>query len=1169
MEPQATIWTEGKTDWRHLKRAFSVLRPGAQITFKELESDFGHDKLLKQCEAFALETQPRPTIFVFDRDNDDIVKKVTGSENIYKSWGNNVFSFAIPVPSHRNGDTIVCIESYYFDEQLQTPDENGRRLFFTSEFNADSGRHSSDGRLSIGNKGKLSTDRRATGIRIVDSEVFNEQSQNVALSKAAFAAQVAGAEREFTAFHFESFRPILSVVESIILDTIRKTDVAFVGLREFLNEIEGLENEAQFVEIVRAAIRVSKLNVMLFIAATLRHYEKRIVDAKSSEARRVRPIKQILAQSFGHPSLTTLQRLARHCYHLIDGDAPVEVHTLRAMLAANPLLGAVGDLLDDLERIFGAPKVRIVNKSQSKRPLLEYVIPELARYEAKLPNLSELPTREYLATADSSKWTEALHQVMSYFEHVGSLSFRVKLIERKSNTNEFEVLVTTYAAGAVSLESITQNYNDIDTNRFETCELLVSGLPDNVGLDLFPFVVIKADTLSYYSRTKPKGFEYRTVFSSRDHTEENIPGSRRRKFAHVALRTTIATELQSLFWTQVSPSVSPLGVKANIPAQEEIVGRKKQIATIMEEIIQIPNQNGIIYGPGGVGKTALLVELTRQLWEEFLGDPLPFKNIIWASAKPNYYDTVWDDVRQDKPQFSSLDTVLTAILQFLDYEDAETYDIEDKKWLVLESLAEEKTLLILDNFESITDAGQKVIRDFFALTAKIYLKNKPDFFKVIITSRTLVPSGFHQINLKGLDEDESRQLMQRLYQPYARSGKAQRTEEEIHKIYDLTSGIPLIIKHCYGQVYEHNVDLNFVLNRLSQAGNKVVDFSFAEVFDLLKKDPLQLRIILLLELSARRLMTRQIAEILGADESEVSPRLSQLVSYQCASVVSSGSDEKYGINDQVHLFTRRLTLEYATIATEIRQQIANLALDKRLDYTKAEYDALMTFEDYMSEGHYVLAENFMNDQLKENAGSLLLNLHYAKYLKEIKRRTEDAIERLEGILKPSNYDQQVLRLLMAYYAALEIPNYEQAHSYARELEGVAESSNEIKMELAQFYVQWSTATKLRKELDPLKEKVRQRDYKEWAQTAILILKDVHSKTHEWHFLMAQSYFNRGENDAALKHIDNAIKHLPFDAYLYDRYRQLKHEVGKKRAEAEERALQQQENPRRMKAGRAG
>src|SRR5205823_4468607 len=136
-------------------------------------------------------------------------------------------------------------------------------------------------------------------------------------------------------------------------------------------------------------------------------------------------------------------------------------------------------------------------------------------------------------------------------------------------------------------------------------------------------------------------------------------------------------------------------------------------------------------------------------------------------------------------------------------------------------------------------------------------------------------------------------------------------------------------------------------------------------------------------------------------------------------------------------------------------------IEQRMDYSKDELETVITFQNSLAQGRYLPAEDFIRERLKERPKSLLLNLYYAKYLKEVKRQTEAAIERLEGIRARSGNDPQVLRLLMAYYAALEFPNFEQAHGYARELEEIAADKPEIKFELAKFYVTWSTAVKMK------------------------------------------------------------------------------------------------------------
>jgi GTPase SAR1 family protein len=909
-----------------------------------------------------------------------------------------------------------------------------------------------------------------------------------------------------------------------------------------------LDRSQQFVTVVETAIRICKLAAMTFVATTLRRYEEKIASETGVDAKKIRPIKQILVENFARPSLSTLQRLARYSYHLIDDHAPSEVYTLRAVMAENPTLGPLGDLLDDLERVFPPhrQRVRIVNKKQLKKPVLDYLLFELAKYEGRTAEATEIAFKnDPLRDADPSTWCSALLMLAEIFAPLRHLVFRVRNVERvRNNSDEFIVLLKTYRDGKATTEEVTQTFADLKDDRLETYELVLDSEVDHVSLDLFPFLTIKADRLHYYNRTSAQGYEFIPAVGPIGHW---VPT--KRKFSHAALQSsTGAAALQGLFWAQVAPSVSDSGVRANIPAQEPIVGRKQQIDAILEEIVQIPNQNGIVYGPGGVGKTALLIELSRQLYEETSPERIYFQNIIWVSAKRDFYDPALDEVEVRTPQFQSLDNVLAAILEFHEWEDANAYERDAKKWLVTEHLREEKTLLILDNFESIPTASQKEIIRFFGVEIKQALRDKPDYFKALITSRELIPSSFHQISLKGLDNEESKELVQRLYMPYQRSGKAQLSNAQINALYEATQGIPLIMKHCYGQIYEYGGDPDRVLKNLPDAANKVVEFSFAEIFRLVKEDDLQLRILLLLELSGRPLMLRHMADIFGAAETDIADRITRLANFQCVYRSDTGTGDKYAISDEVRFFTRRLTQEHAALATQIKRQIASLAIEKRMDYSKEELDALIIFEDYLGRGHFLSAEDFIKEQLKLRPISVLLNLRYARYLKEIKQQTEDAIERLEAIRKRSGNDQQVLRLLMNYYAALEPPKFDQANTYARELGDIAIDNNEIRFEIAHFYIVWSTATKMKFEVDPLKEMVRQQTYKTLAEEGIKLLTGVAGNTHEQHHLLAQGYYNKWDYNPALRNIEKAIQLLPKRSHLREPYRGLRAEILTKRTQ---------------------
>lgn len=159
---------KGKQIINTLKRAGDALGVGYVLQFEPANgADMGDDQLLKQCRALARVAQPRATIFMFDRDKPDIVSKVEENAGEFKFWGNNVYSFAIPVPAYRTPDVDVCIELYYTDDEIRTNDTAGRRLFLLTEFNPASGRHLSDLQLSVGNKGKLSAGS-SNAVRIID-----------------------------------------------------------------------------------------------------------------------------------------------------------------------------------------------------------------------------------------------------------------------------------------------------------------------------------------------------------------------------------------------------------------------------------------------------------------------------------------------------------------------------------------------------------------------------------------------------------------------------------------------------------------------------------------------------------------------------------------------------------------------------------------------------------------------------------------------------------------------------------------------------------------------------------------------------------------------------------------------------------------------------------------
>jgi RNA-directed DNA polymerase len=211
------IMTEGKTDWKHLKAALDRFKASGEFT--NLDIDFwtdneettnGDGALRQRCEILKDHPHEKIQIAIFDRDKPDVVKSITDLSKEYKNWGNRVYSFAIPVPSHRRETPEVCIELYYQDADIQRYDSSGRRLFLSTEFNKRTFRHK-DLDLNC-----TDPSRFRPLLTIIGEKVFDREGQNVALSKDDFATHVLQQSPEFSDVDISEFRRIFEVISKIV-----------------------------------------------------------------------------------------------------------------------------------------------------------------------------------------------------------------------------------------------------------------------------------------------------------------------------------------------------------------------------------------------------------------------------------------------------------------------------------------------------------------------------------------------------------------------------------------------------------------------------------------------------------------------------------------------------------------------------------------------------------------------------------------------------------------------------------------------------------------------------------------------------------------------------------------------------------------------------------------
>lgn len=234
------IVTEGCTDWKHLKRALEKLKQDGiyndsyhdlEIEFLEFEDknsklgelklDMGDSRLVAMCEYYSRMPQKRKIIFIGDRDTDKS-KKLSQEGKKFKDWGNNIYSFQLPIPPHREKTPDICIEHYYLDEEIKISEKfmDGieRRLFMGNDFNSRGISINNDIRLicekpKICGKYKINIIEGSSGEKVFSIDEDNDI--NYAMSKTRFVNNIVNGNGEFAKVGYTLFEPVFNIIKEI------------------------------------------------------------------------------------------------------------------------------------------------------------------------------------------------------------------------------------------------------------------------------------------------------------------------------------------------------------------------------------------------------------------------------------------------------------------------------------------------------------------------------------------------------------------------------------------------------------------------------------------------------------------------------------------------------------------------------------------------------------------------------------------------------------------------------------------------------------------------------------------------------------------------------------------------------------------------------------------
>ena len=279
------------------------------------------------------------------------------------------------------------------------------------------------------------------------------------------------------------------------------------------------------------------------------------------------------------------------------------------------------------------------------------------------------------------------------------------------------------------------------------------------------------------------------------------------------------------------------------------VGRKSEIKDIKKRLYSNLDRIITIMGAGGVGKTALALEVAKSI----IDDPKnPFKAVIWFSAKDERLTDI--EIVRVEPQIKDLEQLTNDTLEIIDksaYENFHIGKVPTESYIdfLYEIFSKDKFLLMIDNLESIL-SKEPLIK---------FIEDVP--CKVLITSRWGLGKLERPIALKELEEVDSINLFKHVVKAKDIEDLIKLNDTEIAELVNKVKRYPLALKWSIGQ-YLLGKEINEAFQDIFKGESLIAQFSFENIFSLFEEDEkLVLYSITLMEKPISREMIKFLTDL--------------------------------------------------------------------------------------------------------------------------------------------------------------------------------------------------------------------------------------------------------------------------------------------------------------------
>jgi tetratricopeptide (TPR) repeat protein len=385
----------------------------------------------------------------------------------------------------------------------------------------------------------------------------------------------------------------------------------------------------------------------------------------------------------------------------------------------------------------------------------------------------------------------------------------------KPDDSEINISVQNYTSEIIKAEIIRiDNDEELYSNGFYYIE-------NNNWMPLSPFLVFRDNHIMIYSGVDNKSYPtYCYLEQSKYISIKNL---------EYAFKQLVENDIDLININDLKINLkSENGIYHNLPepVYKNFIGRIDSLDKIDKAIKNRRIFLLSISGIGGVGKTAIIIKKAYDL----LNDKT-FEFIIWVSAKKTYLTS--KGVIEEEQKFTSLLQLLDVILRISGFtEDLQTSYLA-KKEIVLNILNAASFLLIVDNFETISNPTEFLL--YFE-----EIGDKCDNTKVIITTRRQLGSTEKVIELKEFSKDEYDKFVDYLANDkFMLNFVVSKYNKD--KLYKFSGGVPLATEYILSQVTSLD-DINKVIKKIENKNidkENILEFSYTETFNNLSKEEKQ------------------------------------------------------------------------------------------------------------------------------------------------------------------------------------------------------------------------------------------------------------------------------------------------------------------------------------------